>query len=1200
MDQMCDNNMGMNNLHHDVCSTGLRLATWNIGGVMTNVNYLEKLLTDTDIMVIQEHWLYPESLEFLSTIHKDFVGWGRSSDNLNLNSVWRRGKGGIGILWRRSVDNLVEQLEHVGNDRIIVIKVTMPGESCLFIVGVYFPSANHSMEEFRRHTDLLEDTINQLCDQGMIIVLGDFNCHIGKYGGPRGLDRQNVRGRELIKIMQRQCLSSVNSQTLCTGPIGTYWAQSGIIQTTIDHILLNAADIHNVEYCCVKDDNHENLSYHMPIVCKLKLPTYGKNSRSTSEINGQKKRINWRVIENGELLRNYQKNVSENLPRINVGEIGSSEEVEGILENITETLLSAAEKSLPCKKARPYLKPYWKNGLKDLHSRSRMLRRVWIEHGRPRDSNNVYYTEYKSAKREFRKAMRRKVFHYEVEQNKRMEELFKNDRAKFQRITKNKRMPKKRNVKKLEVDGKVVTDSEQLLLIWKKHYEDLYTPKEAAHYDDSFKESVQQKLKEYVDVSLSCTDDVLDEPFMFDEVQEICLQLPNNKTGGLDGLVYEHVKYGGEELLTLLTSVLNIIRELEDVPNSMAMGLIISLYKGKKKNKLLKDSYRGITLLNVAGKILEHLMLSRMIRAFQNSGVPNCLQFSYQAGKSCIHASFVLQEVINEAVENGSKVYSCFLDSAKAFDTVWFDGLFYKLFNLGICGKTWRLLRKWYSKLLCCVSVNGLISDTFPVRQGIREGGVLSPWLYLCFNNDIYKILSECDGGLTVKSTYCGNVTVADDIVLLSPMVKGLQKLISEMENYSKKWRFEFNSGKSAIVVFGETTQVRNALKGSRRWFLNGKPIEEDSTVEHVGILLSGNFSATFRTAEAAVKGKETISSLMSAGVKIGVINPVCGKFIWNTFGLPKMLYGAEVWSNMTESDILTLERVNRFAAKRAQGLAITTMSEAAIGSLGLWTIEGSIDKKKLLFLRTLINSHPKSVEKKLFVERLTMYLCEYPSSSVKHGFLPDIIKILKKYNLQQYLDGYIIDGVFPSKPSWKRIICESIAQQQWSTWRDKLRERSELDLFRRVHTELQPLDLWRTAWRNPVYMKPLASLVNIFCGNIPSEFLEATNEIDSRITCSLCDKDVKKNVVKHFFMSCVYTADTRNDMWDTFHDKLPIGICARLFSEDDESMYETLVSGKLPYHDVSDEMRDEFAIIVALGVVHILKKINRLLNLRP
>ena len=96
------------------------------------------------------------------------------------------------------------------------------------------------------------------------------------------------------------------------------------------------------------------------------------------------------------------------------------------------------------------------------------------------------------------------------------------------------------------------------------------------------------------------------------------------------------------------------------------------------------------------------------------------MQFAYQKGKSCVQASFVLQEAINHAVERESKVYACFLDISKAFDCVWTDGLFFKMFNFGIQGKSWRLLKKWYSNLSCRVAHNDLLSETFPIRQGIR------------------------------------------------------------------------------------------------------------------------------------------------------------------------------------------------------------------------------------------------------------------------------------------------------------------------------------------------------------------------------------------------------------------------------------------------------------------------------------------------
>ena len=177
-----------------------------------------------------------------------------------------------------------------------------------------------------------------------------------------------------------------------------------------------------------------------------------------------------------------------------------------------------------------------------------------------------------------------------------------------------------------------------------------------------------------------------------------------------------------------------------------------------------------LPLLNVIGKILEHVIFERLKPKFNELGIPNNLQYAYQKNKSSMHASFVLREAIHEAVESGSKTFFFFFffDSEKAFDTVWIDGLFFKLFNIGIRGKTWRLLRKWYSKLVCCVSVNGQISTTFPVLQGIRQGGALSPWLLLCYNNDVRRDLSSINVDLEL------NLVVADDIVILSPTITGL------------------------------------------------------------------------------------------------------------------------------------------------------------------------------------------------------------------------------------------------------------------------------------------------------------------------------------------------------------------------------------------------------------------------------------------
>ena len=100
-------------------------------------------------------------------------------------------------------------------------------------------------------------------------------------------------------------------------------------------------------------------------------------------------------------------------------------------------------------------------------------------------------------------------------------------------------------------------------------------------------------------------------------------------------------------------------------------------------------------------------------------------------GTGCIEVSFLINEAISYFVEKGSKVFGCFLDVRKAFDRVWIDGLFFKLFTeLGIQGKMFSIVKALYSKTQCFVYFNGSTSDKFEVLQGTGQGRILSAFMY--------------------------------------------------------------------------------------------------------------------------------------------------------------------------------------------------------------------------------------------------------------------------------------------------------------------------------------------------------------------------------------------------------------------------------------------------------------------------------------
>ncbi len=68
----------------------------------------------------------------------------------------------------------------------------------MFILSVYLPSSNTSITKYRECLVVLDDVVDNLYEKGIIVLAGDFNCHIGKYGGPRSLDTTSRQGLALI------------------------------------------------------------------------------------------------------------------------------------------------------------------------------------------------------------------------------------------------------------------------------------------------------------------------------------------------------------------------------------------------------------------------------------------------------------------------------------------------------------------------------------------------------------------------------------------------------------------------------------------------------------------------------------------------------------------------------------------------------------------------------------------------------------------------------------------------------------------------------------------------------------------------------------------------------------------------------------------------------------------------------------------
>ena len=214
---------------------------------------------------------------------------------------------------------------------------------------------------------------------------------------------------------------------------------------------------------------------------------------------------------------------------------------------------------------------------------------------------------------------------------------------------------------RLRVNGEVVSDPQELLAIWVEHLVRLHNQgwvqsRSCRNWSTRWQISYQSYKNEEM---------LLDTPFC--AAPAAVRKFKSGKAAGPDGLLAEHLKWGGESVLLLLQGVLNFIVESEAVPSVLKTGILVPVYKSGGKDPLKVDSFQGVTLTSTLAKVLEFLIVDRVQLFLLEAGLPHVNQSAYQRGMSCAEAIFATQETIAQYMCGGNNVYMCLYDLEKAF-----------------------------------------------------------------------------------------------------------------------------------------------------------------------------------------------------------------------------------------------------------------------------------------------------------------------------------------------------------------------------------------------------------------------------------------------------------------------------------------------------------------------------------------------------
>ena len=319
------------------------------------------------------------------------------------------------------------------------------------------------------------------------------------------------------------------------------------------------------------------------------------------------------------------------------------------------------------------------------------------------------------------------------------------------------------------------------------------------------------------------------------EVEREIRSLKSGKAGGMDGVTAEHMKYAGKRLTVTLAICLTMMMSHGYVPENFMKTIIVPLVKNKAGDTQDKNNYRPIALAACVSKVMEKIILHKCKDELQTCNN----QFGFKGNHSTDMCIFTLKQFLHKYSERGSPMFVCFLDASKAYDRVKHVQLFRILLQRGIPGYIIRLLGYWYQSQKMCVQWGRVFSKFFPVSNGVRQGGVLSPALFNVYIDEISKKLNEITNvGCTSGDIVVNNLLYADDMCLMAPSAKGLQMLIDVCVKQANLLDLKYNTKKTfCMCIQPKSWKLQNLPS----LYLNSQRIVYVESYKYLGCYISNS-----------------------------------------------------------------------------------------------------------------------------------------------------------------------------------------------------------------------------------------------------------------------------------------------------------------------------------------------------------------------
>ena len=333
-------------------------------------------------------------------------------------------------------------------------------------------------------------------------------------------------------------------------------------------------------------------------------------------------------------------------------------------------------------------------------------------------------------------------------------------------------------------------------------------------------------------------------PFSLQELRQAVAKLKPGRSPGTDSITNDMIHQLSPRAESEMLALINRSWSEGAVPSPWRIAEIVAI---PKKGKPLTEpsSYRPISLLSCVGKLAERLVQQRLQHWLEAAGKMNPNQAGFRRGHSTLDQLVRVTQSIFDALEvprtkhtRPQRAVLALLDFTAAYDRVWRDALWAKMGRLGVPGCAIRWIRALLSDRRARVRWGGATSKWRVFQEGLPQGSVLAPLLWLIYINDLTVAADDS----TTASLFADDVAVLATADSLEKCAEKLQPVLDGIERWASTWKVKLSLPKCVMTTFTlDPKEVGCKVTPELR--IGGVPLRIEKEPTFLGLKLDGQLT---------------------------------------------------------------------------------------------------------------------------------------------------------------------------------------------------------------------------------------------------------------------------------------------------------------------------------------------------------------------